>query len=47
VRIKTAAGAPAGEMEPTQGWHFSVVTGQFVVNYNGVSTDEETQYDEY
>jgi prepilin-type N-terminal cleavage/methylation domain-containing protein len=47
VRIKTAAGAPTGKLEPMKGWHYSVVTGQFVVNYNGMSTDEETQYDEY
>lgn len=47
VRIKTAPGTPTGEAEPTKGWHYSVVTGEFVVNYNALSGDEETKYDEY
>ena len=39
--------AVTGEAEPTKGWHFSTVTGEFIVNYSGVSQDGVTQYDKF
>jgi prepilin-type N-terminal cleavage/methylation domain-containing protein len=46
VRITTAPGLITGEAAPTKGWHYSVATGQFIVNYNGNSGDGITKYDE-
>ena len=47
VRITTAPGLITGEPAPTKGWHYSVATGQFVVNSSGASGDGVTTYDEF
>ena len=46
VKMTTAAGAIAGEAAPTQGWHYSNQTGDFIVNNsNPTVSDSSVNYD--
>ncbi len=47
VRIKTNPGIMNGESNPAEGWFYSVMTGQFICNYNGTSSDGTTYYDRF
>jgi general secretion pathway protein G len=47
VKIKSDAGSVTGESDPSEGWHYSVVTGEFIVNYSEFSEDGATRYDEF
>ena len=37
----------SGQANPTKGWHYNYTTGQLIVNYNGISSDGVTPYDEF
>ena len=47
VRIKTNAGVMQGVANPVQGWHYSVLSGEFICNCGEVSSDGVTQYDAF
>lgn len=37
-----------GDASPDEGWHYNTVTGDFIVNFSGVSkTDSNVTYDEF
>ena len=37
----------SGASNPILGWKYSNVTGEFIVNYNGLSSDGVTNYDDF
>lgn len=48
VKMTTVAGAIAGEASPTQGWHYSNQTGDFIVNNsNATASDGTVNYDDF
>ena len=47
VKMTTSAGAIAGEAAPTQGWHYSNQTGEFICNLNTATSSNATvNYDQ-
>jgi general secretion pathway protein G len=47
VRITTTGALLVGEASPTKGWAYDNVSGQFIINYTGVSSDGTTTYDDF
>ena len=48
VKYSTGSGAISGVAAPTEGWHYNKTTGEFIVNFSGVSkTDSNVTYDEF
>jgi prepilin-type N-terminal cleavage/methylation domain-containing protein len=48
IEITTIAGAIAGDAAPTQGWHYSNQTGDFIVNNsNPTVSDGTVNYDDF
>jgi hypothetical protein len=39
--------ASTGDASPTQGWYFNTSTGDFFVNFSGLSGDGSTTYDKF
>ena len=48
ITITTGPGAISGSGTPTEGWHYSNQTGEFIINYNAASaSDASVNYDEF
>ena len=47
VRVKSAGTPLSGNTTPGRAWKFDDVTGEFIFNYNGVSSDGVTKYEEW
>jgi general secretion pathway protein G len=48
IKYTTTPGPIAGTTTPNEGWHYNSATGEFIVNFNGVSkTDPSIRYDEF
>ncbi len=47
VKIRTNPGVINGAVNPAEGWYYSVVSGRFICNYRGMSSDGVTRYDDF
>lgn len=47
VRLSFGEHAIYGQPVPIKGWHYNAKTGDFIVNYSGLSYDGVTKYDAF
>ncbi len=47
VNVKSAGTPLSGNANPSRAWKFDNVTGEFIFNYRGVSSDGVTKYEEW
>lgn len=45
VKMSNGPGPITGQANPLKGWHYNYQTGEFIVNFSGLSSDGVTPYD--
>lgn len=47
VRMRNAGVPLSGNPTPNRGWKYDYTTGEFIVNFNGFSSDGVTRYEDF